>query len=82
MLLKRTSQARYKYMAIFGELVPSWLYSQFQLIDPMSGVNNNINIKDNNNNKYNVNNDNNNNNKNNITTTTTTKENNLKTIGL
>ena len=38
MLLKRTSQARYKYMAIFGELVPSWLYSQLQVIDPISGV--------------------------------------------
>ena len=25
-------------MAIFGELVPSWLYSQLQVIDPISGV--------------------------------------------
>ena len=25
-------------MAIFGELVPSWLYSQLQAIDPISGV--------------------------------------------
>ena len=39
MLLERTSQACYKYMAIFGELVPSWLYSQLQVIDPISGVN-------------------------------------------
>ena len=38
MLLERTSQACYKYMAIFGELVPSWLYSQFQAIDPISSV--------------------------------------------
>ena len=38
MLLERTSQACYKYMAIFGELVPSWLYSQLQVIDPISGV--------------------------------------------
>ena len=38
MLLKRTSQARYKYMAIFGELVPSWLYSQLQAIDPITSV--------------------------------------------
>ena len=38
MRLERTSQACYKYMAIFGELVPSWLYSQLQAIDPISGV--------------------------------------------
>ena len=38
MLLERTSQACYKYMAIFGELVPSWLYSQLQVIDPITSV--------------------------------------------
>ena len=25
-------------MAIFGELVPSWLYSQLQVIDPITSV--------------------------------------------